>query len=68
MKNLRKLSRAKLKVISGGMVSCGGKCSDGSGVSLDSCTSCINYPNGAACYNSHDKSIHVEKCLELPFV
>jgi hypothetical protein len=50
------------------MVSCGGECSDGSGVSVDSCTSCINYPNGAACYNSHDKSIHVEKCLELPFV
>ncbi|MEH7888514.1 bacteriocin-like protein [Elizabethkingia meningoseptica] len=68
MKNLKKLSRLQLKVISGGMVSCGANCAGGGGVAVDSCTSCISYPNGAACYNSHDHSIHVEKCLDLPIV
>lgn len=61
MKNLKKLSREQLKFVSGGG-SCAGTCSDGSFVYVSSCTSCISYSDGAACYNSHEQSIYVESC------
>ncbi|CAM3116996.1 hypothetical protein DRF59_14155 [Chryseobacterium flavum] len=61
MKNLKKLSREKLRSISGGK-SCAASCSDGSMVYVSSCTSCISYSGGAACHNSHEQSIYVENC------
>ncbi|WP_442784942.1 bacteriocin-like protein [Chryseobacterium sp. MYb264] len=61
MKKLKKLSREQLKNVSGGG-SCTGTCSDGSFVYVSSCTSCISYSGGAACYNSHEESIYVETC------
>lgn len=62
MKNFKKLSREQLKMVSGG-TSCAGTCSDGSFVSLSSCTSCLDYQGGGvACFNSHENSIHVETC------
>jgi len=62
MKTLKKLLRGQLKNIAGGMVSCGASCSNGDSVAVDSCTRCISYSDGAACYNSHDQSIHVQNC------
>ncbi|WP_449384846.1 bacteriocin-like protein [Chryseobacterium pennipullorum] len=61
MKNLKKLSREQLRIVSGG-TSCAGTCSDGSFVSISSCTSCISYSGGAACHNAHEQSIYVENC------
>jgi len=61
MKNFKNLSREQLKKTSGGS-SCAGTCSDGSFVYISSCTSCISYSGGAACYNSHEQSIYVENC------
>jgi hypothetical protein len=62
MKNLKKLSRENLRVISGGK-SCAASCSDGSMVFISSCSSCISYSGGAACYDANGKgAIHVELC------
>lgn len=62
MKNVKKLSRESLRKISGGK-SCAASCSDGSMVYVDSCTSCITYSGGAACYDTNGKgAIHVELC------
>lgn len=62
MKNLKKLSREGLRGIVGGK-SCASSCSDGSMVYISSCSSCIEYSGGAACYNANGKgAIHVELC------
>lgn len=54
MKNLKKLSREKLSKLKGGL-SCATSCSDGSMVYISSCTSCIQYPDAAACYDANAK-------------
>ena len=61
MKNFKKLSREQLKSVSG-KGSCAATCSNGSFIYVSSCTSCIDYSGGAACYNSHEQSIYVETC------
>ena len=62
MKNLKKLSRENLRTISGGK-SCASSCADGSMVSISSCSSCIEYSGGAACYDANGRgAIHVEHC------
>ncbi|WP_185288605.1 bacteriocin-like protein [Chryseobacterium lactis] len=62
MKNLKKLSRAKLSNLKGGL-SCASSCSDGSMVYISSCSSCIHYSGGAACYDANGRgAIRVENC------
>ncbi|MGH1517413.1 bacteriocin-like protein [Chryseobacterium sp. JK1] len=62
MKNFKKLSRENLKSISGGK-SCTSSCSDGGIVFISSCSSCIQYSGGAACYDANAKGgIRVENC------
>lgn len=64
MKNLKKLSRGKLRAITGGK-SCASSCSDGSMVYISSCTSCISdyQGDGVACYDANAKgAIRVESC------
>lgn len=63
MKNLKKLSRENLRIITGGK-SCAASCSDGSIVYVSSCTSCVQYEGGAACYDANGRggSMHVSTC------
>ncbi|RQO40784.1 hypothetical protein DBR39_07545 [Chryseobacterium sp. KBW03] len=62
MKNLKKLSREKLSKLAGGL-SCASSCSDGGMVYISSCSSCIQYSGGAACYDANGRgAIRVENC------
>ncbi len=62
MKNLKKLSREKLSKLTGGL-SCASSCSDGSMVYISSCSSCIQYSGGAACYDANARgAIRIEDC------